>query len=244
MPWPVLADTGTNGESPPNSSGTTCSATSSCLTRSVLASGLSILLIATTIGTPAAFACWIASLVCGITPSSAATTRITMSVALRAAGTHRGERLVARGVEEGDHAARRLDVVGADVLRDAAGFARRDLGAADVVEQRGLAVVDVAHDGDDRRARQRFARRRCRRPLRVNASGSSSLAATALWPISSTTIIAVSWSSCWLMVTIWPSFISCLMTSDALTDILCARSATVMVSGTCTSCTLLLGRRA
>ncbi len=33
------------------------------------------------------------------------------------------------------------------------------------------------------------------------------------------------------MVTIWPSFISCLMTSEALTDILCARSATLMVSG-------------
>ena len=82
MPWPVLAETGTNGESPPYSSGTTSSATSSCLTRSGLASGLSILLIATTIGTPAALACLMASLVCGITPSSAATTRITMSVAL------------------------------------------------------------------------------------------------------------------------------------------------------------------
>ncbi|MNN75491.1 hypothetical protein D3C81_1917980 [compost metagenome] len=82
MPRPVLADTGTNGESPPYSSGNTCSATSSCFTRSGLASGLSILLIATTMGTPAALACAIASLVCGITPSSAATTRITMSVAL------------------------------------------------------------------------------------------------------------------------------------------------------------------
>ena len=37
------------------------------------------------------------------------------------------------------------------------------------------------------------------------------------------------------MVTIWPSFISTLMTSDAFTDILWARSATVMVSGTDTS---------
>jgi hypothetical protein len=69
----------------------------------------------------------------------------------------------------------------------------------------------------------------------VKASGSSSAATTALWPISSTTIMAVSWSSGWLMVTIWPSFISCLMTSEALTAILCASSATVMVSGTCTS---------
>ncbi len=37
------------------------------------------------------------------------------------------------------------------------------------------------------------------------------------------------------MVTIWPSFISCLMTSLALTLILCARSATLIVSGMCTS---------
>ena len=59
----------------------------------------------------------------------------------------------------------------------------------------------------------------------------------ALWPISSTKIIAVSWSSGWLMVTIWPSFIRCLITSEALTAILCANSATVMVSGTCTSIT-------
>ena len=82
MPCPVLAETPTNGESPPKSSGTTCSATSSDLRRSMFASGLSILFIATTIGTPAALAWAIASLVCGITPSSAATTRMTMSVAL------------------------------------------------------------------------------------------------------------------------------------------------------------------
>ena len=46
-----------------------------------------------------------------------------------------------------------LDVVRADVLGDAAGFAGGHLGAADVVEQRGLAVVDVAHDRDHRRTR-------------------------------------------------------------------------------------------
>ena len=72
----------------------------------------------------------------------------------------------------------------------------------------------------------------------VKASGSSSAAITALWPSSSTTIMAVSWSSGWLMVTIWPSFISCLITSDDLRLILWASSATVMVSGTCTSMTL------
>ena len=37
------------------------------------------------------------------------------------------------------------------MLGDAAGLAGDDVGLADRVEQRGLAVVDVAHDGDDRR---------------------------------------------------------------------------------------------
>ena len=41
-----------------------------------------------------------------------------------------------------------IDLVGADVLGDAAGLAGGDLGLADGVEQRGLAVVDVAHDRD------------------------------------------------------------------------------------------------
>ena len=54
---------------------------SSRFTRSASASGLSILLTATMIGTLAARAWLIASTVCGITPSSAATTRMTMSVA-------------------------------------------------------------------------------------------------------------------------------------------------------------------
>ena len=82
MPLPVLAETSTNIVSPPHSSGTTPCPERSCLTRSGFASGLSILLSATTIGTLAALAWCIASIVCGITPSSAATTRITMSVSL------------------------------------------------------------------------------------------------------------------------------------------------------------------
>ena len=48
-------------------------------------------------------------------------------------------------------------------------------------------------------------------------------------------MIAVSWSSTWLMVTIEPSFINALITSAAFTDILCASSPTVIVSGTDTS---------
>ena len=95
---------------------------------------------------------------------------------LRSAGTHAGERLVARRIEEHDLAAegRRVLVgdrhlVGADVLRDAAGFAFGDAGQANRVEQAGLAVIDVAHDGDHRRTRDRtgagiFAS--CLRPAR------------------------------------------------------------------------------
>ena len=73
---------------------------------------------------------------------------------LGAARAHGGEGGVAGRVDEGDlGAGRRGHLIGADVLGDAAGFAGDDVGRADRVEQRGLAVVDVAHDGDHRRAR-------------------------------------------------------------------------------------------
>src|SRR6185437_8067167 len=50
-------------------------------------------------------------------------------------------------------------VIRADVLRDAARFTRDDVRLADVIEQRGLAVVDVTHDGDDGRTRDEIFRR-------------------------------------------------------------------------------------
>ena len=80
---------------------------------------------------------------------------------LGAAGAHHGERGVAGRVEEHDAACRfspALHQVGADVLRDAAGFALGDAGLADRVEQRRLAVIDVAHDRDDRPARDHVLR--------------------------------------------------------------------------------------
>ena len=94
---------------------------------------------------------------------------------LRAAGPHRGERLVARRVEEHDP----LAVLGgdlgrADVLRDAAALARRDRCRADGVQQARLAVVDVAHHGHDRGARRRGLPRRPPRtgpPWRPRARG-------------------------------------------------------------------------
>ena len=71
---------------------------------------------------------------------------------LGAAGAHGREGRVAGRIDEGDLAAeRRGHLIGADMLRDAAGFAGDHVGLADRVEQRGLAVVDVAHDGHDRR---------------------------------------------------------------------------------------------
>ncbi len=57
---------------------------------------------------------------------------------------------MARGVEESHHAAWSLDVIGTDVLGDATGLASRHLGAANVVEQRSLAVIDMSHDRDYR----------------------------------------------------------------------------------------------
>ena len=75
-----FAETFENCTVPPQSSGCSPSAARSALTRSGFASGMSILLTATTIGTSAARACEIDSLVCGMTLSSAATTRTAMSV--------------------------------------------------------------------------------------------------------------------------------------------------------------------
>ena len=81
MPSPRLAEVWTKMVWPPHSSGTSPRLDSSRFTRSGSAPGLSILFTATRIGTFAALAWLMASTVCGITPSSAATTRITMSVA-------------------------------------------------------------------------------------------------------------------------------------------------------------------
>ena len=80
MPRPVLAEMGQQMVSPPHSSGTRPYSVSCCLTRSGLASGLSILLMATITGISAALAWLMDSMVWGMMPSSAATTRMAMSV--------------------------------------------------------------------------------------------------------------------------------------------------------------------
>ena len=82
---------------------------------------------------------------------------------LRSARTHACERLVTWRIEEhnlapegGRFLVGDANFVGTDVLRDATSFAFGNVGEPDRVEQRGLAVVDVTHDGDDRRTRRNF----------------------------------------------------------------------------------------
>ena len=168
-------------------------------------------------------------MVCGMTPSSAATTSTTTSVAL-APRARMAVNAAWPGVSRNViMPLRRLHVVRADVLRDAARLARRHLGAADVIEQRSLAVVDVAHDGDHGRTRQ-LRLGRVLSPCR-SSSIWSSFSTLAMWPISSTTSIAVSWSMGWLIVAMTPMFIMRLDDFVGLDRHASARApATVMVS--------------
>ena len=85
---------------------------------------------------------------------------------LRASGTHAGECLVAGRVQEHDLApvSRRLIIqyrhfICADMLRNSARFASCNIGRADRIQQRGFAMIDVAHDSNHRRTRHAFRRR-------------------------------------------------------------------------------------
>ena len=62
------------------------------------------------------------------------------------AGPHFGKRFMPRRVDEGDLAPVFFDLVGPNVLGDSAALAAGDVDADDFVEQRGLAVVDVAQE--------------------------------------------------------------------------------------------------
>ena len=69
---------------------------------------------------------------------------------LRAARAHLGESGVAGRVDEGQRRIADLDLVRTDVLRDPAGLAFNHVGLSQSVEDGRLAVIHVAHDGDDR----------------------------------------------------------------------------------------------
>ena len=74
---------------------------------------------------------------------------------LRTTGTHGGERFVTGGVDEGDPPLEALDLglylVRADGLGDATGLLRDHVRVAQRIQQLRLAMVNVTHDGDDRR---------------------------------------------------------------------------------------------
>ena len=157
-----LAETSTNTVSPPQSSGIRPRSASCRFGISGLAPGLSILLTATMIGTPAALR----------VVDRLARLRHHAVVGrddedddvgdLRAAGAHQGEGLVARRVEEDDLLVALLARPGTRyapmcwVMPPASRSATRVV--ANRVEQRRLAVVDVAHDRDDGRARHQVLR--------------------------------------------------------------------------------------
>ncbi len=68
---------------------------------------------------------------------------------LGTASTHGGKRRVARSIQEGDVAIVVFDMVSTDVLGDTPSLAGSNLGATDIIQQRGLTMVNVTHDGDD-----------------------------------------------------------------------------------------------
>ena len=209
------------------------SAASSLRTRSGWAPSLSILLTAIRIGTSAARAWSIASLVCGITPSSAATTTTAMSVTLAPRARIAVKAAWPGRVEEGDRLLLVVDLVGADVLGDAAGLARGDLGLADRIEQRGLAVVDVAHDRHHRRAVLEVSSA----SSNSGSSGSSSAAVTISILRSYSSAIAFTESSVRVCVSvaISPIIISFLITSAAARPSNSATSRTVAPDWTLTA---------
>ena len=203
MPFALRADTGTMTVSPPHSSGTSPCSASCCLTRSGLAPGRSILLMATMIGTLGRL---------GVVDRL---DRLRHHAVvrrddehgdvgdLRAAGAHRGEGLVARRVEERDRlavATRTWYAPMCWVMPPASPAATLRL--ADGVQQGRLAVVDVAHDGDDRRPGLQLLRRIAPDPRPWPPAGPG--AAPPRSPAASATAAVVSKSSSSLTVTILP----------------------------------------
>ena len=71
---------------------------------------------------------------------------------LRTTRTHRRKGGMAGRINEGDLAAqRRHDLISTDMLGNATGFTAHHIGFAQGIEQGGFAVIDMAHDGDNRR---------------------------------------------------------------------------------------------
>ena len=75
---------------------------------------------------------------------------------LRTTRTHRRKCLVTGGIEEGDLLTIQLNAICTDVLRDTAGLTLDDVGLTDIIQQRGLTVVNVTHHNHDRRTRDQL----------------------------------------------------------------------------------------
>ena len=158
----------------------------------------------------------------------------------RAARTHAGKGFVTGRIEEHDLApvGRRIfihecDFVGADMLGDSAGFAFGNVGGTDGIEQRRFAVVDVAHDGDNRRTRNRFGRaffaRGCASAISFAACSSKVMTFVSA-PKKRAISLASSASSVWLMVAKTPRSSSRAIRSLARISSFSARSFTLMPS--------------
>ena len=73
---------------------------------------------------------------------------------LRTTSTHSGEGFVTRSIEECDSTTiLQLHVVSTDVLGDTTSLTSNHVGFADIVEQRGLTVIDMSHYSDNGRTR-------------------------------------------------------------------------------------------
>ncbi len=152
MPKFWRAEISTMMVSPPQASGTRPCSDSCCMTRLGSALSRSILLMATMIGHVGGLG--VVEGLDGLRHHAVVGGHHQDDDVgdLGAPGAHGGERLVAGGVDEGDQLPVVVDLVGADVLGDAAGLAGHHVGLADAVQEERLAVVDVAHDGHDGRA--------------------------------------------------------------------------------------------
>ena len=71
---------------------------------------------------------------------------------LSASHPHGGKGLMAGRIQERNSLSIVFHNVGADMLGDSAGLLRRYIRLTDRVQKRGFAVVDMAHNADDRRS--------------------------------------------------------------------------------------------
>src|SRR5438093_12513114 len=71
---------------------------------------------------------------------------------------HEREGFVPRCIQKDNAPPLYVYMVGADVLRDPSGLCLCHIGLAHGVQQGGLAVVDVTHNGNDRRSRDVVSR--------------------------------------------------------------------------------------